>query len=436
MNVLIVTHVFPPLNVIGAQRTYSWAKYWAKAGHVVCVLTTQKETFDGAIDSDFDLKDIRLVKVEEVKYWPFSKQKLTTKTLNQNSKSTSNFLTAKIRPLSKKIRQKLGMGAVFSVRNFWIRPAVKKGVSLHKQYNFDCLVSSYGPPAPHLVASQLQKRLKIPWVADYRDLWYGSHYQDAAGVFSWIQKNVEDRAVSKASLLTTVSEPLRDALETRFKKKTLTIENGFDVSEIAEPISLNAANDKNKITLVYTGTVRRGQQCVIPLFEAIQALNLKSLALHSQLEVLFYGRELGEIPELIDSYKLSQIVKISGYVNRKEILAIQRQADALIFLDWKDTTIDGILSGKIFEYLHAGTPILGVGSYSRLAPGHVLEASGCGLCLEDSSERIESVINQLLAGYLVPYSPNPSVLQRYSRQTLAEKMIEQISEIVNENSSC
>ncbi|MEM9806445.1 MAG: hypothetical protein AAF959_14310, partial [Cyanobacteria bacterium P01_D01_bin.56] len=71
-----------------------------------------------------------------------------------------------------------------------------------------------------------------------------------------------------------------------------------------------------------------------------------------------------------------------------------------------------------------------------LAPGRVLEASGCGLCLEDSSERIESAINQLLAGYPMPYSPNPSVLQRYSRQTLAEKMIEQISEIVNKNDSC
>lgn len=431
MNILIVTHVFPPLNVIGAQRTYSWAKYWSKLGHSVYVLTTQKELFDGFIDPEFDFQGIQSVNIEEIKYWPFSNHKIAHSGGVPGRSGMTHDLLSKIRSISKMARQRLGMGAVLSVRNLWIRPAVSRGVSLHGQHDFDCIVSSYGPPAPHLVASQLQKALQIPWVADYRDLWHGNHYQDAAGVFSFIQKYIEDRTVARASLLTTVSDPLRDTLAARFCKETLTIENGFDVDEVDQAALACELKNRQKISLVYTGTVRRGKQCVVPLFEAIKALSLKKTNLSHQLEVLFYGRELGEVPYLIDDYGVSQIVKISGFVNRNEILGIQKSADALIFLDWKDTRIDGILSGKIFEYLYSGTPILGIGSYQNLAPGRLLQESGCGVCLEQSSKRIEAILTQLLLGQPITYSPNSVILKKYSRQRLAEKMIDHISKIVS-----
>lgn len=431
MNILIVTHVFPPLNVIGAQRTYSWAKYWSRLNHSVCVLTTQKESFDGVIDVEFDFQILRSVKIEEIKYWPFGKGKTYGDTLSELPVVNHDFL-GKVRAVSKKIRQQLGMGSVFSVRNLWIGKAVRKGVLLHAQHRFDCIVSSYGPPAPHLVASQLQKKLQIPWIADYRDLWHGNHYQDAEGFFSFIQKSIEDRTVARASLLTTVSNPLRDQLAARFNKETLTIENGFDVDEVVErSVSPSKPKNKSKISVVYTGTVRKGKQCVLPLFQAIEALNLKHFNLKEQLEVLFYGRELGEVPYLIDAYGLDEILKLPGFINRNEVLAVQRSADALLFLDWKDTSIDGILSGKIFEYLHSGTPVLGIGSYQNLGPGCLLKESGCGLCLGDSSEEIESVLTQLILRQPIPYSPKSEVLEKYSRQKLAERMIDRISEIVS-----
>ena len=430
MNILIVTHVFSPLNVIGAQRTYSWAKYWSKLGHKVCVLTTQKEAFDGPVDTEFDFRDIQSVRIEEVKYWPFSASRNVVENSNFNHPSNSNFLISKARPISKMIRQGLGMGAVLSVRNLWIRPAIRRAISLHAQYSFDCIVSSYGPPAPHLVASQLQKKIQIPWIADYRDLWHGTHYQDAEGLFSFFQKTIEDRAISRAKLLTTVSEPLRDQLEVRFKKETLTIENGFDIEEINGRTEFNFPEKNNKLSLVYTGTVRTGKQCVLPLFQAIKKIQLKYTNLDHDLEVLFYGRELGEIPALINEYGVDKICKMPGFLNRKNVLKAQSEANALLFFDWKDTRVDGILSGKIFEYLYSGTPILGIGSYHQLAPGRLLQESGCGLCLEQSPELIESVLMRMISGEAIPYSPKLEILAKYSRKKLAEKMIGRISEIV------
>ena len=42
MQILIVTHYFPPENTIASLRPYSWAKYWTRSGHQVTVLTTQE----------------------------------------------------------------------------------------------------------------------------------------------------------------------------------------------------------------------------------------------------------------------------------------------------------------------------------------------------------------------------------------------------------
>lgn len=446
MNLLIVTHVFPPLNAIGSQRPYSWAKYWSRFGHTVCVLTTQKESFDGSLDPEFDFSQLESVHIESVKYWPFSRSHSEIssnqpKNFQDNNSKSSPSLLSKIKALTKRIRQNLGMGAVFSVRNLWIKPAVQRGIALHQQHHFDWIISTYGPPAPHLVASQLSQKLNVPWLADYRDLWFGTHYQNAQGPFAQRQKKTEDRALAHAKIITTVSDPLRQQLEERFNKPTFTIENGFDLDEISDiKQSFRAQSTYPKkgggsepIHLVYTGTVRTGAQVNQPLFEAIYQLYQQDKSLAQKLKVSFYGAELGEVPELVQAYQLKNIVNIHGLVPRLQALKLQREADALLFLDWKDSSVDGILTGKLFEYLYAGRPILGIGSYAHLAPGKLIQDSGCGQCLGIDINHIANAISTLIQYQSLPYSPNVDLLKLYTREALAQKMLDRILQI---NSSC
>jgi len=434
MRILIVTHEFPPLNAIGAQRPYSWAKYWSRWGHTVCVLTTVKEPFDGPTDPAFDFNSIPGVRVKAVKYWPFSKPSAPEAELPSShtppEPQKASFLT-QLKMRVKQLRAQTGMGAVFSVRNLWITPAVKQAIDLHRQDPFDCIVSTYGPPAPHLVASRLKQKLGLPWVADYRDLWFGSHYQDATGLFGWLQKTTEDRAVARADRLTTVSEPLRQTLHQRFKTPTFTVENGFDVEDLPSDRPLPPSS-QTPTRLIYTGTIRAGSQVVQPLFKALAELCERQSHLEKQLQVICYGLELGEVPQLIEQYYLSSIVKIEGYVPRQEALKLQQEADGLLFLDWKDTSMDGILTGKIFEYLYSGTPILGIGSYEHLAPGSLLQESGCGICLGQDVPKITNVLEQLISKQALPYQPCPEVLQRYTRSGLAQKMLHILQELTGQ----
>jgi len=430
MKILVVTYEFPPLNTIGAQRPYSWAKYWSRIGHTVCVLTAQKQEIDGFLDPTFSFDTIPDVTVKAVPYWPFS-QKFSQEpkqSASHLSDQASSSLTVRAKQLLKSLRQQTGMGAVFSVRNFWIGPAVKQGIALHEQYRFDVIVSTYGPPAPHHVAKRLKQQLGLFWVADYRDLWAGTHYQNAQGFFDRLQVAEENRTIASADLITTVSDPLRQSLADRFHKPTFTIENGFDTEEIPQPPIASALDKQAKIKLLYTGKVRTGKQVVRPLFEALAVLRQKQSELADKVEILFYGSDLGEIPQLIEAYQLQTVVKIMGMVPRSQSLVLQTQANGLLFLDWEDTSIDGILTGKLFEYLYSGRPILGIGSHDWLAPGKLLHESGCGLCLGTSVDKIATVLQSLIDGHSLPYHPQPEVLARYTRKAIAQRMLKTIEE--------
>jgi hypothetical protein len=61
-HILLITRFFPPLNVVSSLRMYQWAKYWAREGLRVTVLTTMKHWFSGPLDTDVPpLPQVQLV---------------------------------------------------------------------------------------------------------------------------------------------------------------------------------------------------------------------------------------------------------------------------------------------------------------------------------------------------------------------------------------
>jgi len=433
MNILIVTHEFPPLNTIGSLRPYSWAKYWTRMGHNVKVITTAKKKFDGILNSDFDFTSLSQVEIYELEYLPLfltNKEKLNSnKKIEQKSYHQVEF-SSLIKKYSKSVRHFIGLGSLVSIRDLWIRSAVKKALEIYKNWHFDCVVSSYGPPASHIVAGIIKRKLNIFWVADYRDLWYQTHYLGAKFPFSLVQKEIEIFFVCKADLITTVSDPLKNQISERFGNKVITINNGFDINEIPKVTNTPFPGD-GKVRLAYTGKIRHGKQDVEPFFQALNELKNKGFELNNHLEVLFYGWELEKIPTLITKYNLSAIIKVPGALYREQVLIIQRSVNALLFFDWNDPSVDGILTGKIFEYMYSGTPVLGIGASEKTAAGRLIQEAGIGICLDKSVEKIAECIEKLLNRQQIYYSPSQEVLQRYTREGLAKKMLDQIIEYQN-----
>lgn len=427
MRILIISTFFPPLNSIASLRPYSWAKYWALAGHDVTVLTTKKAEL--SVNLKLDHVGYTVIEVPEAKFIQamrkdYQKGNQMTGSLKFSLK---NWTKQKLLHLFNQLRKKTGIFSSCRMPDFadlWIWPAIK---TIKDQGSWDLVISTAGPYAVHLIGAHLKKhQLAKKWVADYRDTWSNSYIYKGLFPFNWIEKILERKLLGMADYISTISQPFAEGFARKYgKKKVLTIENGFDPCDLENIDLQNIFPDDGKFRLVHTGTIysKRNPE---PLFQAIS--NLKKTAktdLLSKLEVLFVGPNQGNIPELIKKYQVEDWVKLTGFVSRENALRMQRDAHALLFLPWNDPKSDGVLTGKLFEYLYANTPILAVG-------GNGLEASQ-QLILEAKAGKIFNT-NKELEEYFIKNVKQPqkknsvdaNFLKQYDRQSLAMKLLQYV----------
>lgn len=435
MKILIIAYYFPPENkagIMAALRPYSWAKYWQQEGHEICVMTTSKDLSSDLLTRLVDHSQEQSsqtypVRIEGVQYLPSlskpgrSPQPNSAANPNVSDRFDWHIL---LRSILINLRSTLGLGSLLYGSNLWIMPACQRALQLYQHWPYEIIVSTFGPPANPIVAGLLKQKLNLYWVADYRDLWDGYGYLAPRWPFSTLERQVENYFVSKADLITTVSTGFSKTLSQRFHIKTLTIPNGFDLEDFPQLVGL--PDSPQGIRLVHTGTIYPGKRDPELLFKAIHLLKSTQPASLLNLQILFYGWDLGNLTTLVDRYDLHSIVQTPGYVDRQEALQIQQQATALIYLDWNDPNVEGIVGGKLYEYMFAGRPILCISPSSQTAAAQLIQQTGTGMCLNHSVEAIAETLLQVLNGQPLDYSPRQEILQQYTRASLARKMLQEV----------
>ena len=430
---LIVTYFFPPLNAIASLRPYAWAKYWSRAGHEVTVLTARKVPRDGLLDLEIDSSVTSAVKVIEIPPFPLpGPRSSATRGMGIDDEGASST-RHQVKTFVKRVLR--GAGIDPSSRHWWALGALQATRSLSREQNFDVVVSSYGPPASHIIAGLIKRRLPVFWVADYRDLWFGSSLLTGKWPFSRVEKKIEDTLVRKADLITTVSDPWRDMLRARFGEGVITIENGFDLEDLQGLSKESLFPRDGKIRVVYTGTFYPERQNPEPLFCALARLRDQGVPIDQRLEVLFYGVKRSALESLVTRYRLQGIVTARTYTDRKTVLRAQRDADLLLFLDWIDPSFRGMLTGKLYEYLYAGTPVLCIGQSSDTDAARFIDEARIGLSVGMSESLISTTLSELLLGKPLPYSPSPEALARFTRERLSRMMLDEIVNRLAQRSS-
>lgn len=411
-RVLVITYYFPPRQSIASLRLRGLAKYLPEFGWAPVVLTA---ALPAPPDGRFEVAetpypgDVSALLKKRLGLRPeksFQEQIGVPKALRGSRRA----FTSRVLTLVE------GIYAYPDEQKRWLPFAVKAGDTLLREREFHALMSSSSPVTAHLIAYELKKRHRIPWVADLRDLWTLNHYYPYGPIRKVVERKLELRILSAADALVTVSSPLAEQLASLHKGKAVfSIPNGFDPDEIG-PAPLT-----REFTITYTGQLYEGKRDPAPLFQAMRELINKGVFDPRLVKVRFFGPAQYWLEKEVRRYALEQVVEMCGTVPREVVVQHQRASQVLLLLNWDDPREHGVYTGKLFEYLAAQRPILAVGGPGGVVK-ELLEKTKAGVHAS-GPEELTAVLAAWYREYeatgRVAYHGIPEEIERYSHREMA-----------------
>lgn len=430
LRVLVVSYYYPPQNYISALRLGKLTKYLAAYDFEPWVLTLREGLLSSAGALPVEIPENQVIRADLGPYLTkLTQKKNSSHQLPAEASACSEYL------IKDSLMQKPHLPYLqFFLHKIWrlisnqfcdvrfpdralpwVFPAIQRGSALLRQRHFDVILSSHGPPSSHIVAAVLARRFRIPWVADYRDLWSQNHIQRRHGSIQRFEERLEQWILRPAAQITTVSGPLGQQLEALHSKPVTVIQNGFDEDDF----SFNERSKHScKFKIIYTGMIYPGKRDPSLLFEAINILHNRRPDIANNVELHFFGADPQLITDLANERNVSAHLRLHSRIANEDALRWQQQADLLLLLEWNDHTAKGVYTGKIFEYLGARRPILATGF-----PGGVIDAllreTDSGILVTnaiDAASMIESLWHRKQREGSTRITVSEEKLQKYTRR--------------------
>jgi hypothetical protein len=173
------------------------------------------------------------------------------------------------------------------------------------------------------------------------------------------------------------------------------IYNGFDPSAIDSISSQRIFSGDDRVRLVYTGTLYPQGQDAALVVRAMAGLARQRPDVAARLLLVVAGQGCETWTQLAQRHGVAAMVESRGIVDRTDALRMQRDAQALLVLDWKDPT-KGWLAAKVFEYLAADPPIVAIGGGESSALGDLIHRAGRGVHLGSNQGRVAQTLLDLV----------------------------------------
>lgn len=436
-KVLIITYYWPPSGGSGVQRWLKFAKYLPQYGWepvIYTPLNPQANSVDNALLKDVS-PDTTIIKRKILE--PYGLYKVLTGKKG-NTPIKANIASAENK---KSLLQRLSLairGNLFipDPRILWVRPSVKFLKRYLKDHPVDAVVSTGPPHSMHLIAKKVSRSMNIPWIADFRDPWTGIFYFKHLGLGKYATKRhlaLEQSILDSANRIVVVSEQMKRDFECRTKRPVEVITNGFDPDDFVLPdttASLHAGDGQNrtgKFTLVHTGLlVDDGNPDM--LWKVLGEKAAADPVFRENLEIRVMGQTDRTIIEAISLNNLSSNFVNMGYVTHNTATMWQQRGSLLLLPLRKEPEAAAILTGKFFEYLAAGRPILAFGPTDGDLAKALKETQSGTICNWQEKEAIETAINIAYDNFLKgeEYCEGNKMLSgaalKYSRKELTGKL--------------
>ncbi|GAA3371514.1 hypothetical protein GCM10020367_22490 [Streptomyces sannanensis] len=369
-RVLYLAFYFPPSRASGVYRARATANHLAKSGWDVTVcaapLDFLYETI-GSVDESLSETVDPGIRVERPSLNQYSWQQ----DLRDFSRLRRTF------PLMARRLYHFGQNKVFPERYAsWAWASVARALKLHTRKRFDVVVATGNPHAAFGAAWLFHRLTGVPYVMDYRDSWTLDLFHDQPaypkGHIAWAW---EKRCLEKASAAVFVNDALRNWHAERYPEvadRMMVVPNGWDadvIPDTPEPATTPepVEDEQRPLTFSYLGTLT-AKQPVEEMAEAFKAarrhpeLADAELRIHGHLGFFKNSPQsllirLGLDEEARRAGAEDTGLRYCGPVSKTEVGTVYENSDVLVFLAGGGRYVT---SGKIFEYMAFGRPIVSV----------------------------------------------------------------------------
>jgi glycosyltransferase involved in cell wall biosynthesis len=421
-KVLIVTYYWPPAGGPGVQRWLKFIKYLPENG-VEPILYIPK-------DPHYPIKDTSLINevpegltIYRNAIWePYKLASLIS------SRKTSRISSGIIKSKKQSLVERMFLwvrGNLFipDARTFWVKPSIQYLSDIIDKEQIQTVITSGPPHSLHLIGMGLKECKNVKWIADFRDPWTSIGYHKELRLTTRSQKKhkaLEQKVLKKADEIIVTSKTTKQEFSAITNIPITVITNGFDTD-----FDGGAVLDTD-FSISHIGSLLSERNPKV-LWRVLSELTKEHPNFKKALQIQLIGVVSEDVIETIKEHNLGSALKVMPYLPHEEALKAQRNSQVLLLAEINSEETQGIIPGKLFEYMAARRPIMAIGPAGWEAGDLVRDTRTGKVFTYKNEKELKVTIWEWFAAYQNKSLVMPvKDIEKFSRKELTKKLAAQL----------
>jgi hypothetical protein len=249
----------------------------------------------------------------------------------------------------------------------WFVMAYFKGAALIKKHSPVIIYSTGGANSAHFAGYLLARRHHIPWIAELHDPMIHGEWRNSRMRYRWAAY-LEQKICRHASAAWWFTEMA--LTRARQRNPELGSRGHMIIPGVGAPDFQGATYCKReRIHFTHCGSLAETRNFAV-FFEALHGVIEKHPQYRDKVQIDVYSSNLDAVSRsALDRFPLPGIVRehgrletdpVTGKSGRQQVLEEMRKSDVLLLLHGSDPFCEEYIPSKLFEYLWAKRPVLGL----------------------------------------------------------------------------
>lgn len=422
-KVLIVTYYWPPAGGPGVQRWLKFASYLPEFGFHPVVYIPKNPQYpirDESLLTEIP-QDISLIALPIRE--PYG---LAMRLFGRKAKRLSSGIISSKKP-SWPERFLLWVRGNFYIpdgRKNWVKPSVSYLTGVIRDEGIKTVITTGPPHSLHLIGLNLQDRVGVRWIADFRDPWTTIGYHKDLRLMPWARRRherLEKKVLQMADLILVTSRHTGREFARKTQQPIQVLTNGHDLEAKASEILDKA------FSISHIGSLLSGRNPKA-LWKVLSDCLREIPGFSDDLEIHLVGVVGDEIIGSIREAGLFEYLRHLPYVSHSEAVRFQQKSQLLLLAEIDSPETRAIIPGKLFEYMASRRPVLAIGPDDWEVAAMIREHELGDVFTHTDTEGIRKAIQRWYSQYKDgTLKPPDADVERYSRRSLTGELAQLLS---------